>query len=148
MNRLIRVMQVSDIESCLSLWRQVYGVMLNGPANSALALESFLVRNRDMGFVAEEDGMMVGAILCGHQAEQGDLDYLAVWPTQRRCGHARDLVTAALLSLAGQGVTHCHAFVSKRNVESLPFWASVNAELNDDVHFMTMQLDIETAPTA
>src|SRR4051812_14302692 len=65
--------------------------------------------------VAEEDGMIVGSVMVGHDGHRGWLYYLAVTPAQQRGGLGRTLVAEAEAWLEGRGVRKVQLLVRPEN---------------------------------
>jgi ribosomal protein S18 acetylase RimI-like enzyme len=141
MERLIRPMQAHDIPACLELWREVEGIVLRDESDNAPALETFLLRNPGLNFVAEDDTQIIGSILCGHDGRRAHLYHLAVRQGLRRTRCATALFDASLQAIRAAGVTRCHAYVRARNFTALKFWSSVEAQLRRDIHVVTLQID-------
>jgi N-acetylglutamate synthase len=81
-----------------------------------------------MSWVADEGGVVVGAVLCGTDGRRGFLHHLAVSRTRRRSGLGRMLVDRCLSSLAAAGMRKCHIFVIADNVEGQQFWTRIGWE--------------------
>jgi putative acetyltransferase len=72
--------------------------------------------------IAESDGEIVGAVLCGHDGRRGYLHHLAVAATYRRRGIARRLVEHCFSRLANARIRKCNIFVFRENQEAVAFW--------------------------
>jgi ribosomal protein S18 acetylase RimI-like enzyme len=139
--RLIRPMEARDLEPSLALWRNVEGIVLRVDSDNLEALGRFLTRNPGTSFVADEDGVLIGNILCGHDGRRGYLYHLAVVPAHRHTRCATALLNASLNALALQNITRCHAFTLARHMTSLTFWEKVNGELRQDVRVVTLMTE-------
>jgi ribosomal protein S18 acetylase RimI-like enzyme len=131
-------MEARDIEPSLALWRQVEGIVLRVDADNYDALVRFLERNPGTSFVADEDGELIGNVLCGHDGRRGYLYHLAVRPDHRHSRCATALLRAALRALADQRIASCHAFLLARNMTALKFWEQVSGELRPDLRVITL----------
>ena len=123
----IREFTMADYDSAVALWKNTEGIGLS-EADERHHIESFLRHNAGMSFVAEEDGRLVGAILCGTDARRGFLHHLAVDRGRRRSGIGRQLVRRCLDALAARGMRKCHIFVLADNLEGKRFWKSIGWE--------------------
>ncbi len=141
MTHVIRPMNPQDLPACLELWRDAEGVVLREESDSPGALARFLERNPGLSFVAVDQGMVVGSILCGHDGRRAHLYHLAVRTEQRRTRCATALLDAAIQALAAEGITRCHAYIRARNLTALGFWSSVGAMLRRDIDVMTLTVD-------
>ena len=69
----IRVMTIEDFDQVHALWMSIKGFGIRSVDDSKEGIERFLKRNPTTSVVAEEDGKIVGAILCGHDGRRGCL---------------------------------------------------------------------------
>ena len=96
MTYAIRPMDPQDFPACLELWGDVDGIVLREESDSPEAPARFLERNPGLSFVAVDQGMVVGSILCGHDGRRAHLYHLAVRTEQRRTRCATALLEAAI----------------------------------------------------
>ena len=66
----IRVMTEEDYEQVYALWMGIHGFGIRSIDDSKEGVSRFLKRNPTTSMVAESDGKIVGAILCGHDDEE------------------------------------------------------------------------------
>ena len=71
-------MQIEDYEQVYALWLTISGFAIRSVDDSKEGVERFLQRNPGISVVAEEDGKIVGAILCGHDGRRGCLYHVCV----------------------------------------------------------------------
>ena len=121
MSVILRVFTIQDYDAACELWRDTEGIGLS-EADKRENIGYFLARNPGLSMVAEEDGRLVGALLCGSDGRRGFLHHLAVARTHRRTGIGRALVKRCLAGLAGIGMRKCHIFVLHDNAEGRLFW--------------------------
>jgi ribosomal protein S18 acetylase RimI-like enzyme len=132
----IREMATSDYEAAFALWERTEGIGLS-QADSKPNIQSFLAHNPGMSFVAEDEGRLVGAVLCGHDGRRGFLYHLAVAPGSRRGGVGRKLVDGSLAKLAELGFRKCHIFVMADNQEGKRFWSRTGWQERFDLVVMS-----------
>ena len=65
----IRVMTLEDYDEVYALWMGIHGFGIRSIDDSKEGVERFLKRNPTTSMVAVADGKIVGAILCGHDAD-------------------------------------------------------------------------------
>ncbi len=117
----LRTMKPADYETVLALWRASEGIGLNeSDARRPIAL--YLKRNRNLSLVAEVNGQIVGAVLCGHDGRRGYLHHLAVARGYRRHGIGRALVAECLARLNAAGIPKCNIFLFATNAAGRVFW--------------------------
>jgi ribosomal protein S18 acetylase RimI-like enzyme len=129
---------VADIPEALELWRRSEGMALTGDTPEALA--AYLARNPGLSFVARDGGVLVAAVLCGHDGRRGYLHHLAVAPAQRRRGIATALARRCLEGLEALGVPKCHLFVQRGNQAALAFWRRAGWAERGDLVMMSRTL--------
>jgi ribosomal protein S18 acetylase RimI-like enzyme len=127
MNVTLREFTIEDYDAAYALWQATEGVGLS-EADKRENIASFLSRNPGLSMVAEEDGRLVGALLCGSDGRRGFLHHLAVARSHRRAGIGRELVRRCLAALAGIGMRKCHIFVLQENTEGRRFWERIGWE--------------------
>lgn len=117
----LRTFQPADHPAALTLWQRTEGMGL-GSWDEAGPIGQFLERNPGLSVVAEADGRMVGAVLCGHDGRRGFLYHLAVDREFRGQGVGRQLVESCLARLRALGLTRCHIVAYQSNAEGRRFW--------------------------
>ncbi len=127
MRDVLRPFTMNDYDAAVALWKTAEGIGLS-EADSRENIAHYLAVNPGMSQVAEEDGIIVGAVLCGTDGRRGFLHHLAVSPAHRRAGLGRALVDACLARLAEAGMRKCHIFVLADNAEGQRFWAKIGWE--------------------
>jgi ribosomal protein S18 acetylase RimI-like enzyme len=137
---IVRQFRIEDFDAVIALWRCTEGVGLN-ESDTRRAIAAFLRRNPNLSFVAEKDGQIIGAVLCGHDGRRGYLHHLAVSKRHRGCGVGRRLVTACLAKLRKTGIQKCNIFIFANNAEGMKFWAHTGWSLRTDLRLMQILLD-------
>lgn len=117
----LREFTVADHPAALGLWQQTEGMGLSA-ADEPEAIARFLERNPGLSGVAETEGRLVGAVLCGHDGRRGFLYHLAVARECRGTGLGRRLVEHCLAGLKAQGIARCHVVVLPENATGREFW--------------------------
>ena len=138
MSATVRAMTIADYDAVAALWHRSDGVGLRA-ADERPAIERFLARNPGLSLVAEADGRLAGAVLCGHDGRNGFLHHLAVAPELRGRGIARDLAARCLEALAAAGITRCYVFVYTNNAAGQGFWRATGWRLRTDVTIMARE---------
>jgi putative acetyltransferase len=104
----IRAMDADDYPAVAELWRRTEGIGLNeSDTNDAVAV--YLRRNPGMSAVGQsQEGVILGAVLCGHDGRRGYLHHLAVDPAHRHQGIARRLLEWCFDRLHEAAVPKCN----------------------------------------
>jgi ribosomal protein S18 acetylase RimI-like enzyme len=124
----------------LTLWRQCEGIGLSD-ADSRENIRSYLERNPGMSFLARTQGLLIGAVLAGHDGRRGYIHHLAVHPEWRRHGLGSQLVDRCLQILKGAGIQKCHLFIFNDNTGGIAFWKSVGWEQRTDISVISKTLE-------
>ena len=95
----IRTMTPSDYDRVRALWMTIKGFGIRSVDDSRSGVEKFLRRNPTTSVVAEEDGEIIGAILCGHDGRRGCLYHVCVRADHRRRGIGTKMVSFCMQAL-------------------------------------------------
>jgi putative acetyltransferase len=136
---IVRHFRIEDFDAVIALWRRTEGVGLN-ESDTRRAITAFLRRNPRLSFVAEKDGRIIGAVLCGHDGRRGYLHHLAVSKRHRRRGIGRLLVNACLAKLRQAGIQKCNIFIFANNAAGMKFWAHTGWSLRTELRLMQIRL--------
>ena len=131
-------MIVLDYPDVLSLWQKSEGIGLSG-ADTIEAISAYLARNPGHSFVARQDGLIVGAVLCGHDGRRGYMHHLAVQPSYRRLGIGQALVEHCLDRLKAVGIDKCHIFVYTSNQAGQEFWKKIGWAKRTNLALMSIE---------
>ncbi|HEX4684668.1 MAG TPA: GNAT family N-acetyltransferase [Gemmatimonadaceae bacterium] len=132
----IRPFVATDYDAAVALWREADGVVLRA-ADDRAPLLAYIERNARLSFVAEDDGRIVGAVLCGTDGRRGYLQHLAVSGTHRRRSIGRRLAEHCVDALARQGIDKCHLMVLVTNTAAQAFWSRIGWAARPDVQLMS-----------
>jgi len=114
---------IGDYESAIALWEEVEGVEIcEGDSREEVA--GYLQRNAGLSRVAERDGMMAGAVLCGHDGRRGWIYHLAVPTAHRGEGIAKLLLDDCVRGLRAAGLKRAIILVAGDNPAGHQFWLS------------------------
>jgi ribosomal protein S18 acetylase RimI-like enzyme len=130
---------MDDYEKAVALWNLVQGVEV-AEGDSKEEIFAYLSRNPGLSRVAEEDGTIVGAALCGHDGRRGFIYHLAVTPTYHGQGIGKRLVQECLTKLRDAGITRGLIFVANDNPGGYAFWLRSGWENVDGAILMGIDL--------
>ena len=118
---ITREFTIDDYDGATALWHLVEGVeVAEGDAEEDI--RAYLLRNPGLSRVAEENGRIVGAVLCGHDGRRAWIYHLAVAPTHRGRGIANRLLQECVTKLRGTGVKRAIILVAGDNTSGRSFW--------------------------
>jgi len=116
-----REFAIDDYDAAAALWNAVEGVeVAEGDAREDI--HAYLLRNPGLSRVAEENGKIVGAVLCGHDGRRAWFYHLAVAATHRGQGIANRLLQECVTKLRATGVQRAIILVAGDNASGRSFW--------------------------
>ena len=137
---MIRNMTIDDYDEIYALWLSCKGMGLNSVDDSREGIAKYLARNPNTSFVALKDGVIVGAIMTGHDGRRGYISHTAVHPDQRKEGIGRALVEAALAALSEEGISKVNLVAFTRNEAGNAFWEKMGFTLRTDLSYRNRTL--------
>ncbi len=112
---------IDDYETTVALWNLVEGVEV-AEGDSKEEIRAYLLRNPRLSRVAEENGTIVGAALCGHDGRRGLIYHLAVAPAYHGKGIGKRLVRECVTQLRDASIVRALIFVAQDNAGGHSFW--------------------------
>ena len=135
----IRTMNIEDYDALYAMWVECQNG-LNNLDDSRAGIEKYLKRNPETSFVAIENGVLAGAILCGHDGRRGYIQHMSVSPRYRRRGIAHKLVERALRALKAEGINKAALVAFSKNAVGNAFWEAEGFSLRDDLNYRNLAL--------
>ena len=129
----IRVMTIKDYDGIYDLWINTPGMGLNTTDDSREGIDKYLKRNPTTSFVAEDDGIIVGVIISGHDGRRGYIYHTAVSPKYRNQGIAKKLVDNAMNALDKEGINKVGLVAFERNEIGNGFCENIGFVVRDDL---------------
>jgi N-acetylglutamate synthase len=112
---------IDDYEEAVALWNLAEGVEV-AEGDSREEIRAYLLRNPGLSRVAEENGAIVGAVLCGHDGRRGLIYHLAVTPLHHGKGIGKLLVRECVTRLRATGIVRALILVAGDNAGAHSFW--------------------------
>lgn len=140
-NYAIRPMTIADYDAVYELWQSIHGFGIRSIDDSKEGVERFLNRNQGISVVAEVDGRIVGAILCGHDGRRGCLYHVCVHENYRKCGIGKSMVVACMRALQAEGVNKVSIIAFKINEIGNHFWKEEGWTFRDDINYYDFTLN-------
>ena len=120
----VRAVAPEDEDAVARLWSEVFPD--DPPRNDPRAMIARkLDRDRELFWVADDDGDIVGAVIAGYDGVRGWLYHLAVAPAHRKRGIATALVDHAVESLRALGCVKVNLQVRRGNEGVLGFYEAL-----------------------
>ena len=140
---LIRVMTIEDYDDVHALWMKIKGFAIRSVDDSREGIERFLKRNPTTSVVAEEDGEIVGAILCGHDGRRGCLYHVCVHPDHRLRGIGRSMVVFCMNALKEEDISKVSLIAFTANDIGNAFWRTIGWTRREDLNYYDFVLNSE-----
>lgn len=130
---------LSDHERAVALWSEIDSVEIcEGDSREEVA--EYLKRNPGLSRVAEADGKIVGAVMCGHDGRRGWIYHLAVAQEYRGRGVGKMLLDDCVRGLREAGLKRAIILVEGENAAGQKFWLREGWEEIDCAIPMTREL--------
>lgn len=142
-NFSLRVMQIEDYEQIYKLWMTIDGFGIRTIDDSYEGVERFIKRNPTTSVVAECDGKIVGAILCGHDGRRGCLYHVCVHKEYRKRGIGKAMVVFCMKALQAEQINKVSLIAFKSNVVGNAFWKSAGWTFREDLNYYDFTLNEE-----
>ncbi len=133
MNVEVRTASAADIDAVLAVWAEARSAAARTP-DEPEAIERLLERDPGALLVAEADGAVVGALIAGWDGWRGNVYRLAVLPSHRRGGIARQLVETGHERLRAQGARRVTALVGGEEGAAHGLWRALGYQRDEFVH--------------
>ncbi|MBE5895252.1 MAG: GNAT family N-acetyltransferase [Lachnospiraceae bacterium] len=138
---MIRTMEIGDYENVYQLWMRIKGFGIRSVDDSREGVEMFLKRNPTTSVVAEEDGKIVGTILCGHDGRRGCFYHVCVDPGYRRRGIGKAMAVKAMQELQKEKINKVSLIAFTQNDIGNAFWNSIGWTKREDLNYYDFTLN-------
>jgi ribosomal protein S18 acetylase RimI-like enzyme len=130
---------MADYDAAIALWEGEDGIeVCEGDSREEIA--DYFKRNPGLSRVAEVDGKIVGAALCGHDGRRGWIYHLAVATSHRRQRVGQLLLESCVEGLRAAGLPRAIILVAGDNPGGRGFWLRNGWETIDGAIAMTREL--------
>ena len=131
----VRSMQIEDYDQVYALWMTIHGFSIRTIDDSREGVERFLKRNPGISVVAERDGRLVGAIMCGHDGRRGCLYHVCVHEDYRMHGIGRAMVVHCMNALQQEGINKVSLIAFTKNDIGNAFWKQIGWTKREDLNY-------------
>ncbi len=138
---MIRIMTIDDYDKVYELWCKIKGFGIRSIDDSRVGIEHFLKRNPTTSIVAEENGKIVGSILCGHDGRRGCLYHVCVDEEYRRRGIGKAMVVKAMEALQAEHINKVSLIAFTKNDIGNSFWRTIGWEKREDLNYYEFVLN-------
>lgn len=138
---VIRTMTIEDYIGVRNLWMSIKGFAIRSVDDSREGVELFLKRNPSTSVVAELDGCIVGAILCGHDGRRGCLYHVCVAKEHRMHGIGKAMVVKAMEALKAEHINKVSLIAFTSNDIGNAFWKQIGWTKREDLNYYDFTLN-------
>ena len=137
----IRTMVIEDYDKVKALWMTIHGFGIRSVDDSREGVARFLKRNPTSSVVAEENGEIIGAILCGHDGRRGGLYHVCVAEGHRRRGIGKAMVVFCMNALKAEQINKVSLIAFTRNDIGNAFWNCIGWTKREDLNYYDFTLN-------
>lgn len=138
---MVRVMTMEDYDQVKELWNSIQGFGIRSMDDSREGVARFLKRNPTTSVVAEEDGKVVGAILCGYDGRRGCLYHVCVHKDYRMRGIGKSMVAFAMEALKKEEINKVSLIAFTKNDIGNAFWKEIAWTKREDLNYYDFTLN-------
>ena len=142
-NFTLRVMQIEDYENVYKLWMTIDGFGIRSIDDSEAGVARFLRRNPTTSVVAEVEGKIVGAILCGHDGRRGCFYHVCVHQEYRKHGIGKAMAVFCMKALQEEEINKVSLIAFQKNEGGNQFWRKVGWTFREDLNYYDFTLNEE-----
>ena len=140
---IVRTMTIEDYPGIRALWMTIKGFAIRSIDDSGEGVARFLLRNPTTSVVAEEDGEIVGAILCGHDGRRGCLYHVCVREDKRMNGIGKAMVVHCMEALKKEQISKVSLIAFTVNDIGNAFWRCIGWTKREDLNYYDFVLNTE-----
>ena len=137
----VRTMTIEDYPGVRALWMTIKGFAIRSIDDSEEGVARFLRRNPTTSVVAEEDGEIVGAILCGHDGRRGCLYHVCVREDKRMNGIGKAMVVHCMEALKKEQISKVSLIAFTVNDIGNAFWRCIGWTKREDLNYYDFTLN-------
>ncbi|MFP3153035.1 GNAT family N-acetyltransferase [Lachnospiraceae bacterium ZAX-1] len=143
----IRIMGIEDYEQVYALWKTIHGFSIRSMDDSKEGVTQFLARNPTTSVVAEDNGKVIGTILCGHDGRRGNFYHVCVHEDYRKRGIGTAMAVAAMKALQEEQVNKVSLIAFKKNEIGNSFWNKAGWVFRQDLNYYDFTLNDKNITT-
>lgn len=138
---IVREMKLEDYDNVFALWKTIKGFGIRSVDDSREGIERFLKWNPGLSVVAEEEGKIVGAILCGSDGRRGCLYHVCVHKDYRRQGIGKTMVIWCMEKLKELQINKVSLIAFTQNDVGNAFWKEIGWTKREDLNYYDFTLN-------
>ena len=134
---------MDDYDEVYALWKRIHGFGIRSIDDSKEGIKRFIKRNPTTSIVAEEDGKIVGSILCGHDGRRGCFYHVCVDEAYRMRGIGKAMVVEAMEMLKAENINKVSLIAFTKNDVGNAFWKEMGWTKREDLNYYDFTLNEE-----
>ena len=138
---IIREMKLEDYDNVFALWKTIKGFGIRSVDDSKEGIERFLKWNPGLSVVAEEEDVIIGAILCGSDGRRGCLYHVCVHKDYRRQGIGKTMVVWCMEKLKELQINKVSLIAFTKNDVGNAFWKEIGWTKREDLNYYDFTLN-------
>ena len=138
---IVQTMTIEDYQGVHDLWMTIKGFAIRSIDDSREGVERFLKRNPATSVVAEENGEIVGSILCGHDGRRGCLYHVCVREDCRMRGIGKSMVVRCMEELEKEKISKVSLIAFTENDIGNAFWKEIGWTKREDLNYYDFVLN-------
>lgn len=138
---IIREMKIEDYDKVFALWKTIKGFGIRSVDDSKEGIERFLKWNPGLSVVAEKNGEILGAILCGSDGRRGCLYHVCVHKDYRRQGLGKSMVIWCMEKLKELQINKVSLIAFTQNDIGNAFWKEIGWTKREDLNYYDFTLN-------
>lgn len=132
-----------DYDKVYALWKSIKGFGIRKVDDSREGVEAFLKRNPTTSVVADKDGEIVGAILCGNDGRYGYMYHVCVKEEYRLKGIGKEMVVFCMRALKEERINKVALIAFTTNDTGNAFWHQIGWKPRMDLNYYDFTLNEE-----
>lgn len=137
----VRTMTIDDYQGVHDLWLSIKGFSIRSIDDSYEGVAKFIARNPATSIVAEADGHIVGAILCGHDGRRATFYHVCVEEKYRMHGIGKAMVVMAMNALKKEKINKVALIAFTQNDIGNAFWKGIGWKQREDLNYYDFKLN-------
>ncbi|MCR5527555.1 MAG: GNAT family N-acetyltransferase [Lachnospiraceae bacterium] len=134
-------MTIQDYQGVHDLWMSIKGFSIRSIDDSFEGVKKFIARNPATSIVAERDGEIVGAILCGHDGRRATFYHVCVAEKYRMMGIGKAMVVMAMQALKKEKINKVALIAFTENDIGNAFWKGIGWTERKDLNYYDFTLN-------
>ena len=137
---VLRPMRPEDLDGAIRLWCQTEGVIIRNYDDSPEGIARFIKRNPKTSLVLDQQGEIVGTLLCGNDGRRGFIYHFVVRRDLRNRGLGTMMLNEVYRHLREDGIAKGGLVALTSNKLGLEFWKNRGWSRRDDLFYFDFPL--------